>query len=88
MNINVITQSGKCDAYNISNVLFASFLVVGELGQVVGLLLALVPLPHLVEESLDVGRVSLDAEQRGLEALLPHLGPGTAKAGKKNKNIN
>ena len=53
----------------------------------IGLLLALVPLPHLVEEPLDVGGVSLDAEQRGLEPLLPHLSPGTAKAGKKNKNI-
>ena len=54
----------------------------------IGLLLALVPLPHLVEEPLDVGGVSLDAEQRGLEPLLPHLGPGTAKAGREeSKNI-
>ena len=52
----------------------------------IGLLLALVPLPHLVEEPLDVGGVSLDAEQRGFETLFPHLGPGTAKAGREKKS--
>lgn len=60
--------------------------VVGEVRNVVRLILTLLPLPHLEEEPLNVGGVGADAEERAVGAGLPHFGAGASQTGKRNEN--
>ncbi len=62
------------------------FLVVGQLRYVVRLLPALLSLPHLEDEALDVRGVRLHAKQRLLVSCLPHLGAGAPQT-KKGKQM-